>query len=120
MDAGHIVGIYPRRITITDVAGLDEASELCARYFAAIRDVEAGRSSITPVLRKRSTVTVLDILRALPGTNCGVCGAATCMAFAAGVFRREALIAACLPLGDTPERLEALLDQLRHNGYPVP
>jgi ArsR family metal-binding transcriptional regulator len=120
MDAGHIVGIYPERITVTDVTGFEEASELCAKYFTAIRETQADRSSITPVLRKRPTITVMDILRVLPGTNCGACGSATCMAFAAGVFRRESIIWACLPLHDGSEGLEGLLDQLRDNGYPVP
>lgn len=120
MDAGHIVGFYPDRITITDVAGTEEARVLCARYFSLIREVEANRSSITPVLRKRSTVSVMDILRALPGTNCGLCESATCMAFAACVFRREASIAACRPLRMNLDDCESLFEKLRENGYPVP
>lgn len=120
MDAGHIVGIYPDRITITDVTGREQARELCARYFDHIRDVEANRRSITPVLIKRTTVSVLDILRALPGTHCGLCRFPTCMAFAASVFRREAPIAACEPLRANAEECRELLDRLRENGYPVP
>ncbi|MCU0572262.1 MAG: hypothetical protein MUC41_04640 [Syntrophobacteraceae bacterium] len=120
MDTGHIVGIYPDRITITDVAGIEEARGLCARYFGIIREVEVNRSSITPVLRKRSTVSVMTILRALPGTNCGLCESATCMAFAASVYRREASMAACPPLRMNLEDCESLFEQLRENGYPVP
>lgn len=120
MDAGHIVGIYPDRITITDVAGIQEARGLCARYFSLIREVEANRSSITPVLMKRSTVSVMTILRALPGTNCGLCESASCMAFAASVFRRESSIGACRPLRMNLEDCESLFEQLRENGYTVP
>lgn len=116
MNSGHIVGIYARRITITDVTGIEEARDLCAKYFADIRDAEANRSSITPVLKKQPTISVLDILRALPGTNCGLCGSTTCMAFAAGVFRREAQIGACRPLQDEPKAFEALLERLREEG----
>jgi len=120
MDAGHIVGIYPDRITVTDVSGIDEAGGLCAKYFGLIREVEANRSSIAPALRKRTTVSVMDILRALPGTNCGLCRYPTCMAFAACVFRREASIAECGPLSADLDGCRELLDQLRENGYPVP
>jgi ArsR family metal-binding transcriptional regulator len=120
MDTGHIVGIHPRQITITDVAGSEEARTLCAKYFSSIQEVEANRSSITPVLKKRSTITVMAILRALPGTNCGVCESATCMAFAARVFRREVSIGMCEPVGASPESYESLLEQLNENGYPVP
>jgi ArsR family metal-binding transcriptional regulator len=120
MDSGHIVGIYPRQVTITDVSGPEEARALCARYFSSIQEVESNRASITPVLRKRSTITVMDILRALPGTNCGLCESATCMAFAARVFRREVPIAVCEPVGRNPESYRSLLERLDENGYPVP
>ncbi len=120
MDAGHIVGIYPKQITITDVTGSEEARVLCAKYFSSIQDVASNRSAITPVLKKRSTITVMDILRALPRTNCGLCESATCMAFAARVFRREVSIGACEPLGASLESHEDLIRQLKENGYPVP
>jgi len=120
MDAGHIVGIHPRQITITDVTGSEEARILCAKYFSSIQEVESNRSSITPVLMKRSTITVMDILRALPRTNCGLCESATCMAFAARVFRREVPIGLCEPVGANPKSYVSLLEQLKENGYPVP
>lgn len=120
MDAGHIVSIYPKQITITDVADSGEAGSLCEKYFKRIQDVEASRSSIVPVFRKRSTVTVMDIFRSLPKTNCGMCEAATCLAFAAKVFRREICIDACEPLRGSPEQCRGLMEQLSENGYPMP
>lgn len=98
MESGHIVGIYPDRLTITDVTGLDQADELCARYFAAVADVRSRMKEIEPVYEKRPALTVMDILKQLPRTNCGDCGKPTCMAFAAAVFRREATLSACPPL----------------------
>ncbi len=95
MDQGHIVGLYADKITITDVAGPDEAALWCERYFQKIQEVRRNRPAITPVLYKRPTVTVLDIYRTLPRTNCGRCGVATCMAFAAKVFRGESALSEC-------------------------
>ncbi|MEJ5364821.1 MAG: (Fe-S)-binding protein [Desulfosoma sp.] len=95
MDQGHIVGLYADKITITDVSGPEEAARWCERYFQKIQEIRRNRQSITPVLHKRPTVTVLDIYRRLPQTNCGRCGAATCMAFAAKVFRGESSLSEC-------------------------
>lgn len=120
MDAGHIVSIYPTRITLTDVVDPGEAESLCEEYFKHIQDVKATRCSIVPVFQKRSTVTVLDIFRSLPKTNCGLCEATTCLAFAAKVFRREESIGGCEPVRNSPEDYRGLIQQLSENGYPVP
>lgn len=120
MDAGHIVSMYPTRITITDVIDSREAEDHCREYFQHIQDVKAERSSIVPVYQRRSTVTVLDIFRSLPKTNCGLCEPATCLAFAAKVFRREESIGGCEPVRSSPEQYEGLIARLSENGYPVP
>jgi len=120
MDAGHIVAIYPRQITITDLRSIEEGERLCGEYFQKIAEVKATKESIRPVFEKRPSLTVLDILRRLPKTGCGLCGCTTCMAFAAGVFRREIVIASCPPLALEPEKYRDLFNQLRANGYDAP
>jgi ArsR family metal-binding transcriptional regulator len=122
MDDGHIVAIYPDRITMTDVVDLETATQLCRRYFDTIVQVRTNRGHIAPQYQRRLSITVLDILRHLPQTNCGRCKCPTCMAFAAGVFRRETFIGECAPLiEDTgAERFQKLIERLRINGYAVP
>ena len=122
MDHGHIVAIYPDRITMTDVVDLNAALQFCRRYFDTIGQVRADREHIEPQYLRRLSITVLDILRHLPQTNCGRCQCPTCMAFAASVFRRETVIGECAPLlEDTgAESLQKLFQQLRANGYAVP
>ncbi len=122
MDDGHIVAIYPDRITITDVVHLDAASQLCRRYFDTIQQTKTERGRIEPQYQRRLSITVLDILRRLPQTNCGRCQCLTCMAFAARVFRREAPIGECTPLLEATgtESFQKLIQRLRVNGYAVP
>jgi ArsR family metal-binding transcriptional regulator len=120
MDAGHIVAIYPRQITITDVGGSREADDLCRAYMRRIDEVKANRGSINPVYQKKPSLTVLDIFRSLPKTNCGLCGSPTCMAFAAKVFRREDVIRSCNPMvneKDMHERHKELFHKLLSSGY---
>ncbi len=120
MDRGHIVAIYPDRLTITDVRDNDEAEALCAEYFTLIKRAEREGPRLTPVLHRQRSVSVLDIYRKLPQTNCGLCQLPTCFAFAAAVFRRESPIAACKPVEQSPSEFGALLALLQTNGYPTP
>jgi ArsR family metal-binding transcriptional regulator len=122
MDDGHIVAIYQRQITITDVLDLSSATQICQNYYRKILEVQANQPTITPLYEKRLSISVLDIFRALPGTNCNQCSEPTCMAFAARVFRREAPISACDPLFTAieEEKRLKLFTQLRANGYEAP
>jgi len=122
MDDGHIVALYPERITITDVIDKDTAARLCHTYFETIQRVRKGHEQIVPQYERRPSITLLDILRQLPQTNCGRCQNPTCMAFAAKVFRREAPIDECaLILEDAASaRVRKLFQQLQVNGYAVP
>jgi ArsR family metal-binding transcriptional regulator len=120
MDRGHIVAIYPDRLTITDVPDTAEAEALCAEYFAMIERVERERPQITPALRKLRSISVLDIYRQLPQTNCSLCGLPTCFAFAAAVYRQESSIGACKPVETAAADFEELIELLQANGYPTP
>lgn len=120
MDAGHIVGIYPERITITSVRSSEEAALLCRTYFEKIQQVRGARDSIQPVYKTRPTLTLMDILKALPKTNCGACESPTCIAFAARVLRREAPLALCPAFLEHCSRHENLLQKMASAGYDVP
>ncbi|SMC18724.1 Metal-binding trascriptional regulator, contains putative Fe-S cluster and ArsR family DNA binding domain [Desulfacinum hydrothermale DSM 13146] len=119
MDEGHIVAIYGDRITITDVTGLEDAESWCERYMARIRDVKRRKDAIQPVERRQVSLTVMDIYRRLPKTNCGACGDLTCMAFAARVFRRQVPFGACPEVPrEAPETL-AFMEELAAQGFPA-
>ncbi|MDY0039032.1 MAG: (Fe-S)-binding protein [Desulforhabdus sp.] len=117
MESGHIIALYPDRLTITDVRDHHDAESLCRLYYGKLHYVRTNRAAIEPVFEKRSSVGVLDILRALPKTNCGECGSASCMAFAARVFRRDAAITRCAPLLRDHSSYLKIADRLQANGY---
>lgn len=120
MQDGHILAVHSERVTITDVAGREEAERLCADFYSFLLDVEDRKEKLTPVLERRATVTVLEIFRSLPHTNCGSCGYPTCMAFAAGVFQRSTVLASCAPIRQDLDRHRDLILKLQSNGYETP
>lgn len=120
MDHGHIVAIHPLRITVTDVGSIEEGKQLCQEWFGRILDVRTRRNTISPVFTRRPSVTVLDIFRMLPGTNCGLCRSPTCLAFAARVFQRQDEVLSCPAVEKDKEKHRRFLDQLQANGYHAP
>jgi ArsR family metal-binding transcriptional regulator len=119
MDNGHIVVIYPERMTLTDVKGPEEAEELCNRYYQLIQEVDACRDAWVPVYAKKTRITVLEILKSLPRTNCGECGETTCLAFASRVWRREVAVLGCSKLLENADDTRSLRAMLRADGYTV-
>lgn len=119
MQAGHIIAIYPGHVTVTDLRTHDEAEEYCRECFQRIQEVKANATKIQPVFDKRPSLSVLDIVRVLPKTNCGECGMASCTAFAAGVFRRESTITDCAPLMRKRDDYQDLFRELQLNGYQI-
>jgi len=53
-------------------------------------------------------VTTMDVYKLLPQTNCGKCGEAACMAFAAKLLERSAKIQDCTPLFEEEKYREKL------------
>ncbi len=114
----HIVAIKPKEITITRVKDQEQAKELCEYWKKFINETDSIRDKITPVFMKKVEIGPLDVFKSLPGTNCGECGYPTCMAFAAGVVKRETDIRDCRPFFNEVdfETRKALLDKLEKAG----
>jgi DNA-binding CsgD family transcriptional regulator/ArsR family metal-binding transcriptional regulator len=61
------------------------AEAFADRVIDFMNDVHARRSSIRPNHKTHNPVSVVQVLKILPKTNCGRCGYPTCMAFAAAI-----------------------------------
>lgn len=119
---GKRIVIYPRRITITKLRDREEAARVAEELRFLTNATFENRQNIAPCYRKGGEVSVLDVLRLLPGTNCRQCGQPTCTAFAAKLVRQEADIGLCQPLfgGDFNDKKTKVLALLRQAGYRIP
>lgn len=91
------------KVTITQVTDNEEGENLLANLAEAINTTWEQREELVAVTRPTRTLRPLDIYTQLPQTNCGECGEATCMAFAAQLFMRERSSEECPPLQADPE-----------------
>jgi ArsR family metal-binding transcriptional regulator len=110
---GKLVTIHPREIAINIVKDEDEAKEILAWLQREINDTWERRREITPSFEVASRPRVLDLLRLLPKTNCGKCGAPTCMVFAVGLGKGEKNPEQCPALDQgTREKLQEYLSRV--------
>jgi ArsR family metal-binding transcriptional regulator len=119
MDKGHIIAIRSGQITVTALVDEAEAWQVCEALRNMINEVDKQRENITPTLRKHARLDPLTVYRKLPQTNCGECGEATCMAFAARVVSRELTANGCKILlekkyNSQRERLWQMLEQAEY------
>ena len=120
MHEGHIIAIRPRQVTVTALMDEAEAQRISEDLKNIINSVYQRRDSITPVMRKQARLDPLTVYRELPQTNCGECGEATCLAFAARVVNRELLASLCSPLfsaeyEESKDKLWALLEPAEYD-----
>ena len=77
--------LHPQAGLITPVDDRPQARSYLVALMAFLNDISARRHELTPNHRLHRRVSVLDILKLLPKENCGQCGHASCMAFAAAL-----------------------------------
>ncbi len=87
--------LYPERAAAHFFTSRESALAFIRPLMDFLKDIDDRKAAIQPNYNRITHVHVLDILKLLPGTNCGDCGFATCMAFAAAVSRGKATADAC-------------------------
>ena len=119
MYEGHIIAIRPRQITVTALQDEAEAQRISEDLKNIINSVCQRRGSIIPIMRKQARLDPLTVFRELPQTNCGECGEATCLAFAARVVSSELPASLCSPLlsADDEKSKDKLWQMLRQAEY---
>jgi ArsR family metal-binding transcriptional regulator len=90
------------KVTITQVTDNEEGETLLNNLTDAINTTWENRKELVAVTRPTRMLRPLDIYTQLPQTNCGECGEATCMAFAAKLFMRERSAEECPPMQADP------------------
>ncbi|HKI49529.1 MAG TPA: LuxR C-terminal-related transcriptional regulator [Desulfobacteria bacterium] len=87
--------LYSQAGLVTPVDDRAQARSFLDRLMAFLNGIYTRRHEITPNHRLHRRVSVLDILKLLPKTNCGQCGHASCMAFAASLSLQESVPEKC-------------------------
>jgi ArsR family metal-binding transcriptional regulator len=109
------VALKTHEITISNLPDRDSATIELEKIIADINRIWMARENLTPLYTPRKRLVAMGVYQLLPQTNCKLCGAATCFAFASKLTVGEADIQACTPLFDEPryaEKRQSLLDML--------
>lgn len=113
-EGAHKYALREKDININNLKDRSHAERISKKTVDFLNDIWERRGEITPDYTTRTPPKLLDILRFLPRTNCGRCGMASCMAFAAQVVEGEKDIEDCPPLLE--EGMEEKLKGLRSLG----
>jgi DNA-binding CsgD family transcriptional regulator/ArsR family metal-binding transcriptional regulator len=89
MFADRLCALYPDRGAFTPIRDMAEAMDFLPELLGFLADVAHRAPDIVPNHKKYRTSSAVDIYRLLPGSNCRLCGYASCMAFAAALSRRH-------------------------------
>ena len=112
MDRYRMIVLYPNRMTIAKADDLVDAWRTLEELRLKVNRAWMHRAEIEPSYEMRRKPPALEIYKRLPGTNCGICGEKTCMAFALRLWNGEATPSLCAPVftGDQGHLREALLE----------
>ncbi|MBI5115030.1 hypothetical protein HZA56_00990 [Candidatus Poribacteria bacterium] len=95
---GKVIAIYSKQIGIAGLRDEGEAKEVFEWLRDTINSVAGRKATIKPSDRSIGDVKPLDIFKLLPRNNCGKCGFATCMAFAAALANGDTRTEKCAEL----------------------
>lgn len=87
--------LYPDEVIAAAFTGEDQALQFAQRLVDFLNGVNDKKDSLTPNFKKFQPVSVIDIYKILPQTNCRECGFSACLAFAAALSKREATTDQC-------------------------
>ena len=92
---GHMVTIYPDMIAVTKFNSKEEMIKFLDWLKNFINEIYRNRENIKPNYKTREIPKPIELLKLLPGENCGDCGYASCLAFAVKLSQGEATIEDC-------------------------
>jgi ArsR family metal-binding transcriptional regulator len=109
---GKLLAVHGRKIAVNALKDKREAQIIVEWIKREINEAWEKRGEIKPSYEGSPRITVLDILKRLPKTNCMECGAATCMVFATQVAEGAKNASHCPSLSNEDRKiLVAYLNQ---------
>ena len=112
---GFACTLYQNQGSAATFSDRNQALEFIERLMDFLNDIHLRKGSIEPNHKRYRPISVLDIFRLLPRTNCRQCGFTTCMAFAAALSRHKTFPHQC-PGFSRPISLNAVYPVLDGKG----
>jgi ArsR family metal-binding transcriptional regulator/DNA-binding CsgD family transcriptional regulator len=81
--------LYPKDVIAAPFKDQDHALKFIKHLIDFLNDIYVNKDTLEPNYKKFSPVSVIDIYRLVPQTNCKECGYTTCMAFAAALSKSK-------------------------------
>jgi ArsR family metal-binding transcriptional regulator len=81
--------LYPRDVMAVPFENQVLADRFAHHLIDFLNNLYAQKDTVIPDYKRHKSISVVDILRLLPQTNCRKCAFLTCMAFAAALSQRR-------------------------------
>ena len=102
--------LYPKEVLAAPFMDQDQAEKFIDRLIEFINDLYLKKDSLTPDHKTFRPISVIDIYKLLPQTNCKECDFSTCLAFAAALSKKQT----------TPDQCPGFARPLYENAvYPI-
>lgn len=115
---GVLCAVHPSYLAAFPFEDRSGADAFAARIIDFINDIHARRLTIKPNHKTHNPVSVVEVLKVLPKTNCGKCGYPTCVAFASAIRTGRAIPHQC-PDMVSPMAEKAVYPVLDDQGHVV-
>ena len=102
--------LYPKEVIAAPFMDQDHAEKFVNRLIDFLNDIDIKKDSLIPDHKTFRPISVIDIYKLLPQTNCKECGFSTCLAFAGALSKKQA----------TPDQCPGFARPLYENAiYPI-
>jgi len=87
--------LYPKEVIAVPFVDQDQAETFVQRLIDFLNDIYLKKDSLTPNHKTFRPISVIDIYKLLPQTNCKECGFSTCLAFAGALSKKQTMPGQC-------------------------
>ncbi len=112
---GILCTLFENRGSASSFSDREQALDFMESLIIFLNRIHLTRDTIRPNYKIQNSMTVLNLFRLLPRSNCGKCGFPSCMAFAAALNRQRAGVSRCPGLS-SPISLQAVYPVLDNKG----
>lgn len=91
--------LYPEDVMAVAFENQDQALKFAQRLIDFLNNLHSEKDSIKPNYKRYKPISVFDVFKLLPQTNCKKCGFLSCMAFAGALSQRQTTPEECPHFG---------------------